>query len=268
MKQFFIYSLMILSCISVQAQTPGYQGHKFGVYVSTALSPALYKDYLEEDIGNNSEIGKVGINARFDLSADYTLSKIVVFGGSVKHLSTKMPYSYYTTPINSDVSPYDVASFLGDIKLNANFGSFYFKFFPFKKKGAIAPVGHYSKLEMVFGKVVGTNGGFVANTYIGSNSHNNTGTLILPEFEALNYQVDETVFAFIYSFGNTWAFTDKLLFDFSTQFGYVFKTGGIENIFYRDNTGYDDFYFKDDALQRLNGTMLLNFNFGFGYLLF
>ena len=270
MKHTIIFLSFVLIGVCCFTQTPGYQGYKWAVYGSTGLSPAFNGDYLQDDLEDNSTHSRIGLNARFDVSTDYTLNKVVVAGGSFKHITTNIPYAYYTVALESPLSPFDAASYLGDIKLNANFGSFYLKFFPFERKGVIAPIGHYNKFEFIFGMVKGSTGGWSSDFYDPDIEayHSNGETLILPEFEDLNYQLDERIMGFIYTFGNTWAFTDKLIFDFSTQFGWLIGSDFMSDIVPEGNSGDSEYYYEQDAINRLQGAFLMNFNFGVGYFLF
>ncbi len=267
MKRISINLIFVLFALNGITQNPGYMGSKWVVYGSTALSPALNKRFLDLDSEGNSSVSNVGINARFDISTDYTLSKIVAIGASVKHITTNIPYAYYTVNLNSNISPYEVASYYGDVNLQANFASFYLKFFPFGRRGVIAPVGNYNKFELMVGMIGGKTGGWSSDIYDPSLIHysNNGESLVLPEFSDLNYQLDEKVFGLIYTFGNTWAFTEKLLFDFSTQFGWVI---GSSDISADGNYGEGETTYEQHAIDRVQGTFLMNFNFGIGYFIF
>ncbi len=270
MKGLLINLIFVLFVINGITQNPGYMGSKWVVYGSTALSPALNKRYLEVDQEGNSSVSNIGINARFDISTDYTLSKIVAIGGSVKHITTNIPYAYYTVDLNSNISPYDVASYFGDVKLNANFASFYLKFYPFGRRGVIAPIGNYNKFELMVGMIGGSTGGWSSDAYDSEllRYFEDGVSLILPEFEDLNYQLDESVFGLIYTFGNTWAFTDKLLFDFSTQFGWIVQSSIFAEGDLKRNIGDNEFDYESNATDRIQGSFLMNFNFGIGYFIF
>ncbi len=270
MKRNLLNLFFVLIALNGITQNPGYMGSKWVVYGSTAISPALNNRYLDLDREGNSSVSNVSINARFDISTDYTLSKAVVFGGSVKHITTNIPYAYYTVDLNNAISPYDVASYFGDVKLNANFASLYIKFYPFGRRGVIAPVGNYNKFELIIGMIGGKTGGWSSDFYDPelSRYNNNGESLILPEFSDLNYQLDEKVVGLVYTFGNSWAFTDKLLFDFSTQFGWLIGSNIFSDISPSDNSGEAESTYEQQAIDRVQGAFLMNFNFGIGYFIF
>ncbi|MBK7038225.1 MAG: hypothetical protein IPH42_18330 [Bacteroidetes bacterium] len=264
MKRNLLNLFFVFCVINGITQNPGYMGSKWVVYGSTALSPALNKRYLELDQEGNSTAPNIGVNVRFDISTDFTLSKIVAIGGSVKHITTKIPYAYYSVDLNTDLSNFDEASYFGDVTLNANFASFYLKFYPFGRRGVIAPVGNYNKFELMVGMIGGSTGGWSSDTYDPTISryYEYGESLILPTFEDLNYQLDEKVFGLLYTFGNSWAFTEKLLFDFSTQFGWVIGSSDISS---DGNYGEGETTYEQHAIDRVQGTFLMNFNFGIGY---
>ncbi|MFI5172385.1 MAG: hypothetical protein ACHQFW_08340 [Chitinophagales bacterium] len=260
--------IYIFICFSTFAQVPGYMGQRWAVYGDVALSPAYYKQYLANDVFNRSPVHNWGLNCRYEISTDLTFNKSQALGISLKHITTTIPFAYYTTKIPENVIGYELASYTGDVRLNANFISFYVKIFPFKNKGSIAPVGHYNKLEFAIGTAKAKTGKYVRTQYSSSDYYDyENETLILTDFEYLNYQREKPMIGLLYSFGNQIVVFDKGIFDLNTQIGWITPVSIIDGGLTANNEGSTETIFEENVAERINGTFFLNITIGFGYFL-
>jgi len=263
MKNTFILLYGLISLSIANAQVPGYMGKHMSIHVGAALSPSLNEEYIYDDDDELSSVNQYGLNKRLSVAAEYTLSKVVSAGFSFQHLPTNIPYAYYSVELPENPSEIRFASYFGDLDLKANFGSLFFKFYSFQNKGSIAPIGKYHKLEIAYGFAKASTGtNFDAGESLGY--HDGWYYIPLQNFDDLNYQLDEPIFVFMYSFGSETVYFNKLIGDFNVQIGFV-PDGAA---FGKDNSGGSQEEFDDDVIGRISCAYFFNVNFGIGYFVF
>ncbi|HYV94519.1 MAG TPA: hypothetical protein VE978_22285 [Chitinophagales bacterium] len=246
MKVALVSGFILLFCYHAFAQAPGYVGKKFSLYYNPAFFITVY----------NSGGDGPSINLRHDFSADYVVSKSIALGGSVKLISLKLNNDFYHTDY---VEGHLSKAFEGVVKLSGPVFSVYVKKFSFRKRGYIAPVGVYNKIE------------FCVGSYSGKTDR--VGTPYDPDsydyvnrFEYLGFNNHLTTAGFIYSFGRQSLFFDRLFVTTGGSLGLMLPTGiergaGI-------GTGGDgsELSYRGQASWRTFGYFMLNINLGIGFL--
>ena len=268
MKRKSVIILIILfGFLNMKGQVPGYIGKRLAVFAEFGLSPAFNNSYNILDYYDRSSVSNFGINFRPGIGLDFTVSKVVTLGVTFKHLNTHIPMNYYSISLPENPELLEYASYFGDVDISANFGSFYFKLYPFQRKGSIAPIGKYHKFEFVYGFASAKTGGFVEtnhNEYINVESQQysgfvNSNSLVLTNFEDLNYQYAGPLAFLIYAFGAETIIFDKVTADYNLQLGLPL-TGYLSYI------NEDDVYITyTDIDERVQNTFYFGVNMSFGY---
>jgi len=246
-RAFLIPGFCLLTSLSV-AQAPGYVGKKFSVYYESSF-------FLSRQ-HNAAGRHDYGVNIRSNISLDYVASKSVALGGSFQYMSTKLNDAFY---MGAGEDPFIEHAFYGDVKLRGPAVSLYVKTFHFRKKGYLAPIGTYSKFELLYGRVKGKTGEVL--------SRFDSYYVYQKKFENLGY-ADVPIYGFLYTFGRQSLFYDRLFINTSSSIG--FFPPGIGAVF-GDNNGYyygHESDFIRDSNNRLAGYFLFNFNLGLGVLIF
>lgn len=245
----------------MQSQVPGYMGKKFAVYYEPAISPAFYNSNDESYQLNDQNYG---INFRNDFSADFTISRSKAIGISYKILHSKMINKVYELPIPENEYEIEYARYDGDVNLSTAMLGVYVKFFSFDKKGSIAPIGKYQKVELLVGKIKGTTG----ETHYYEPLNEFSDYLYLLNFEDLNFQKDAAFLGAIWSFaGVQTLFFDRLFITNNIQFGLLSCLDYRYIPFGISDSEFEQEYI-DDAGYRVGGACFLNLSIGFGFLAF
>lgn len=246
MKKLVLILLLLSVAIASFPQSPGYMGKKLSFY----YTPAFFFS-LQHQSSNGGL--KVGINFRNDFSMDYAISKSVALGGSFKYISTKLANAFY---YSDEQDPYPTA-FFGDVKLRGPAFSFYVKNFNYGKRGSIAPVGYYTKWEIMYGRVTGKTGDLSAEDPP-------SGYDMVSDFSSLGFEKSQGVFGILFSFGRQSLFFDRLFVNTGGSVGFV--PGGLSS----DGDSYygTEEHYIANVHYRMMGYFLLNFNIGIGVLAF
>ena len=250
MKKIFLSYLLFSIAFSSFSQ-PGYMGKKLSFFYTPAfflsLQPKGSSYYGGEGV-------KPGINLRQDFAVDYVISKSVALGGSVKYITTQLNNSFFYT---QEQEPYPKA-FFGDVKLRGTGFSVYVKNFNFQKRGGLAPVGYYTKWEIMYGKVNGKTGDRIL-------TDPQEGYIYVSDFQDLGFQKSKGLFGVLFSFGRQSLFFDRLFVNTGGTIGLVpgGMNFGIRNNYYGIESNY-----IESVNYRMFGYFLLNFNVGIGVLAF
>jgi len=257
-------AFIVLCMITASAQVPGYKGRHMALHVETAISPALNGDYLSDDADHLSTANTVGINTRLIIAADYTVSKSVSLGFSGQYLPTMIPYAYYAVELPENPSEIEYAGYLGDVDIDAYFGSAFIKLYSFGRSGAIAPVGKYHKIEIAYGYAKASTGGYVEVNEPHDSPHGRPD-IALDAFEDLNYEYAEGILAVMYSYGKETVYFDRLIGNINMQIGAVLweYLGNLKG-----NFGTTEYEFQSDLIGRIGGAYFLNLTLGIGYFVF
>ena len=247
MKRFFLLVLLLSVAASCFPQSPGYMGKKLSFYYTPAMFISLQPKTSDEGT-------KVGINLRNDFSMDYVVSKSVALGGSFKYITTKLANSFFYNDLQN---PFPLA-FLGDVKLRGPAFSIYVKNFNYGKHGSIAPVGYYTKWEVMYGKVTGKTGDFSTQSLP-------LGYVPVNNFANLGFEKSQSFFGILFSFGRQSLFFDRLFLNTGASVGFV--PGGL---YFNIGNSYNgtEVNYIEAVHYRMMGYFLLNFNIGIGVLAF
>jgi hypothetical protein len=253
MKKIFLSFIFLSMAAAAFSQAPGYMGKKLSFYYTPAFFLSYQPNEYPYDYGSQGK--KVGVNVRQDFSADYVVSKSVALGGSFKYITTKLGKSFFYT---DEEATYPKA-FYGDVNLRGTAFSVYVKNFNFQKRGGIAPVGYYTKWELMYGRVKGKTG----DRTMPDNPQE--GYIYVSDFEDLAFKNSESFVGMLFSFGRQSLFFDRLYLTTGGTVGFV--PGGISvggsNTYYGTETNYNE-----SVNYRMFGYFLLNFNVGIGVLAF
>jgi len=254
MKKLILILLLLHATITSFSQAPGYMGKKLSFYYTQALFLSLQPKTYTDSYGSGAGL-KAGINLRQDFSMDYVVSKSVALGGSFKYITTKLANAFY---FNDDPQNPFPTAFLGDVKLRGPTFSIYVKNFNYGKRGSIAPVGYYTKWEIMYGKITGKSGDIV------SPSQRPDGYQYV-NFEDLGFKKSQGFFGILFSFGRQSLFFDRLFINTGGSVGFV--PGGLQFNIGDSYYGTEDNY-VEAVHYRMLGYFLLNFNIGIGVLAF
>ncbi|MEO5675498.1 MAG: hypothetical protein ABIQ74_12715 [Chitinophagales bacterium] len=236
MKYFLILAFVSLFCFQSRAQVPGYMGKGLALYYNPAVFISIYPE--------------PGLNLRHDFSADYTVSKSIAAGGSVKLVSTRIKDAvYYGDYVNGVQEIFE-----GDIKLKGPAFSVYLKKFSFRKRGYISPVGHFNKFELCYGSYTGNTATLTQNS--NENPH--------IRLEYLGFNTHHTTAGFIYSFGRQALYFDRLFITTGGSIALMLPTGSASGGL--QGTGGDETDYRANASARMFGYFLFNINLGIGFL--
>lgn len=252
MKKLVLIVVFLYAPMASFSQIPGYMGKKLSVY----YTPAFFISIQPKPYTNYSGLGerlKPGINVRHDFSMDYAVSKSVALGGSFKYITSKLTEAFFYNDMQYPVQD----AFLGDVKLQGPAFSVYVKNFNYGRRGSIAPVGYYTKWEIMYGRVSGKTGDLFAPPQPANEYH------YVKNFEDLRFEKSQSVFGILFSFGRQSLFFDRLFINTGGTVGFV--PGGLQfnigNSYYGTEVNY-----IEAVHYRMVGYFLLNFNLGIGML--
>jgi hypothetical protein len=248
MRALLLLSALLINLAFANAQVPGYMGKK----LSISYTPAFFLSLQPKQKESGDYITVPGLNFRNDVTIDYVISKSVAFGASVKYISTKLNDVIYYTG-NYYYGPQK--AFTGDVLLQGPAFSFYVKKYAFNKKGFIAPVGFYTKWEVVYGKVAVKSGKLLPPA--------DPGYEYVADISEISSISHQSVFGLMYSYGRQNFINDKIFINTSSSIG--IGNMRIRSSIGKQYPGYTDFAY--DMSSRLGGYLLFNFNIGIGVLL-
>lgn len=236
MKSLFLSLIFFSFTVTVSSQVPGYMGKRLSVF----YEPNFFLKLQHEN--------HPGINLRNDFAVDYAVSKSVALGGSVKLISTCL-YNFSLIDYDND------RKFFGDVRVSGPAFSVYVEKFPFTKRGYLAPVGVYTKWEIVYGKVSGKTVRILSDDNSGYSQVDDIREMVTRK---------PTVYGFILSFGRQNLFLDRLFINTGGSIG--FFPGGVTYV--EQGAGYVDFNKSFSVITEghLLGYFLFNFNVGIGVL--
>lgn len=147
------------------AQNPGYMGKHWMVYAVTDFAAVLSGDngswVLDEyesyaGVSLNRTQFRVGLYP--GIGTEYTISKSVTMGNSVRYMVLYNALDFYESYTNStnELRPL----YAGETRGQSIMYSGYLKFHPFKNRGVIAPIGRYHQFELITGKLKISNGDY------------------------------------------------------------------------------------------------------------
>lgn len=243
--------------LTASAQAPGYMGKKMTVQYSgpIGLSFPVYDEYAADDVPF------IKLLYRHDLSLDYALSKSLCAGISYKHSSPMIYAATYTSLVDPD--GYERFAYFDDFEFKINMVSAYVEFFSFNRRGAIAPLGAYKRLELGLASVSAeplnnrTIPDEIYYDYYYVNDLSDVG-----ELEKIGM-----IPCILYTSGKQWIYFDKMIVDLGTQFG-IPLTSGLFSILDDEYGGDITEDFENDAKVRLATSMLFSFQLGIGYVVF
>jgi hypothetical protein len=256
MKSLLLILLFLYATTASFSQAPGYMGKRLSFYYTPAFFISLQPDPATSYFSSGGRGLSPGINLRHDFAMDYVVSKGVALGCSFKYLTSKLPGAFFYT---DKQYPLPEDAFLGDVKLRGPAFSVYVKNFNYGKRGSIAPVGYYTKWEIMYGRVSGKTGDLTASNQAPE------GYNYVKKFEDLGFEKSQSLFGILFSFGRQSLLFDRLFINTGGSVGFV--PGGmyfsVGNSYYGTEANY-----IEAVHYRMMGYFLLNFNLGIGVLAF
>jgi hypothetical protein len=264
--------LIFISCTSFSiAQVAGYKGHRFIIGYSANGSPAFLSplantsfDVKDQD---NSKFKAVGFNLTHGVHIDYVIKHATSFCVSAQVTKTGLAYkhdyqlpSYFRNAYGTGEISYRPSDNL-PMQLNLTTLAAGFKF----SRGYLAPVGKYIKLDVLY---------FMERVSFDPNA------LILTENPSKKYisPTDRYTFhnvGFGFSWGRQRVFLNRLVIDYGGRVGIIpsaifriAQMGGFFDEFSSSGNDELDYQIKRQALFRMQGSQLINFHIGIGFLAF
>lgn len=266
--------LLFICCASFSiAQIPGYKGYRLSVGYSANVSPALLSPLANTRVGENSDPNKelvfnvVGLNATHGVNIDYVIRHSTVFCVSAQVMKTGLAYKNgYKVEIDpyglNDVSYKPSDDLPMELKvINFTAG---FKFF----RGYLAPYGKYVKVDLqYFREKVTFNERAFSLTRLNNDKY-------IPPAGPYNFQTVGVAL----SMGKQRIFFDRLVVDMGLRIGIIpgaffklIEADEITEIFSSKlEKEHDqlDYQIKQQSILRLQGSQLINFHIGVGFLAF
>lgn len=164
-----VFALMFLFTLNLQAQIPGYLGKRMHVGLTVMGAPATnvlsYGSSGRQNYKGTASGGDFFMNTTWQARFEYILGRSFVLGASA---------SFFRTG-ESTFLPFEARNITG--ALSSTGGGVHFKWFPFLRKGALAPVGPFT--ELGFSIFHGT----LKDGSLGSPSYNERlAAYIIPKF--------------------------------------------------------------------------------------
>ncbi len=273
MKTTLFTILFVSVCLFVQAQVPGYAGKKLGISLDLGLSPALNKYMTStfeemEAAGYSSDLPKVGVNMIPGVNMEYVLSKSIALGVDYTYFNKRSTIHYF---FREDNETYHTYGYAGETKLSAGMPGFYFKYYPFRKKGSIAPIGKYHELAFFIGNIKVKTGDLVVNAFDAQYFMYiiQDPDISVTDFEELNYDPVRTCFI-KYAFGSEKIVFKNFTTDVNVQvvlpFNYFVNMKDDADHLLNYTDGYQ--YYRNDIQEAALNTLFFNLNIGFGSILF
>lgn len=242
------------------AQVPGYMGKRFSIGYSLNAGPSLWGP----SAGNNED-GELGINLLHSVNLEYGIRNRTNFCASVQFFKTGLsndatftapsydPQSSYSENVQTDYKDPDKLP----MQLHTTNISLGLKFF---KRGFLAPVGKYTKLDLTI---------FLNNVTYDKNSFYYDGTTKVTQPIGTG-TFKSTSFAIGYSLGRQHVYFNCLIVDTGVRFAvvpnYLLNEAGSQ---FNDNYNPPvERQFKKVVNERIFGSQLINFHIGLSFLAF
>ncbi len=258
------------------AQLAGYKGRRLNIGYSANVSPAILSPLANTIVGDRNDLNKeyvlnvAGLNITHGVNIDYVIKRSTSFCVSVQVLKTGLAYKNEYKLSDELEKKYQTNSILYlpaddrpmQMKLiNLTMG---FKFF----RGYLAPMGKYLKLDLLYfmEKISFDPDGFSPSHVYG-----------------LKYTPPEDHYSFHnigigLSMGKQRILFDRLIVDTGFKIGVLpaafFTLIDAADIteFFSSNLEYQhqqlDYQIKQKAIRRMQGSQLINFHIGIGFLAF
>jgi hypothetical protein len=273
MKKIIIISVFLFYSSFSIAQIAGYMGRRFIVGYSANVSPAVLSPLVNTSMSGNTEANReflnvAGLNVTHGVNIDYVIKRGTSFCVSGLMMKTGLTYKEdYEIPnyLTSIYGSSDIRYRSSDdrpIQLNVTSLTAGLRF----SRGAVAPLGKYVKLDIAY---------FRQRVSFDPEAFKQTGSY-KKEYVQLTDQYTFNTVGFGFSFGRQRVFFDRLLVDWGTRIGIIpgafFRVAGMTGFFDEFSSGtwsngLDD-QMKEKAIYRLQGSQLLNFHIGIGFLAF
>lgn len=246
----FILCLTILS-LSTTAQVPGYAGKKLAITANVDGSLALY-DRLRLDWIDTNPIGPaIGINKRFGVGMEYTVSREITLGVALKHANILYPWIYVSKTTFTPPYFYNEIAYYGDVIVATNYLSCYVKKFSFLNHGHIAPIGNYHKFGFSIIKGHPENGPeHETNLEAFETVSLEEDVNIVTSFDEVGYAFDVPVGLISYAYGGQHVIFNRVLIGCEMEFSLP-VTGNVYAEEYNLNLNYFEDSFSHSLAKRI-----------------
>jgi hypothetical protein len=250
--------LLITIAFSSNAQIAGYMGKRFAIGYSNYFFPGIKGPGPNE--AELSDEQSPCFNTAHCLNLEYGIKQRTNMCLSIQYLKTGIAYlhSYGDYPYPNDVRYGGNSSIPAQLRsINVGIG---FKFF---KKGFVAPVGGYRKIEILLlsEKVTYDKNHFFKENSSGYQSQETPYVAGTGEYDYKNI-------AFSYTIGKQHMLSNILVLDYGIRFGVI--PGGIFAMSLEDdsfNSSMESLY-REKAWARIYRQQLINFHIGINFLAF
>jgi len=270
--RYLLSGILMLIALSAATQSPGFAGKHFSVNGGMGITPAFYNWVYDNDLYDGiSTLPGIGMNVTPAIGAEYVLTKGLVLGGNFMFNSLNNPMHYFED--GRIFNDYEAHGYFGETKVKSKYFGVYLKFYKYKKKGAIAPIGRFQQLEFIKGSSTLENGDVVVTNedsyelyaYLWSNSNY--------YFESFNMVDDISKVGFTdpvkqtyikYAYGYETVLFDKIAATLSVQASYP-----LNKLFLSDESLNEaESQFNEDVRNRAWGALGFSMNLGIGYFIF
>lgn len=228
LQKYWLNALLmgVLSCLSPSqhclGQVPGFEGKRAMLGATVSVFPAIRPRARGQD-------SVLRVNVRWGVEAEYILSRRVSIGASYKHLETRF---WYEIPGGNGLG-----------RIHAHDAGVFVKTYNFFRRGNIAPIGIYQKLEVLAMRYRATD----VDRKFFSDGRDNLGRY--------------TDLGIILAVGTQRVWARRIVTNIGIQFGTVL---GVLN---KEGTERQQ-EIKSFATERLQGHYFANLNIGVNILLF
>jgi hypothetical protein len=256
--------LLFIIAFSVNAQVAGYMGKKFSIGYSNYFFPGLKGPGPRE--AELSDEQSPCFNTTHSFNIEYSVRPRTNFCFSVQYLKTGIANLTTDRYSNGYGYPYPGnARYIGDPSVPVQLSSLNFaiglKFF---KKGFVAPIGRYRKLEVL---LLSEKVKYDNHSFVRADSYNYPYSEI--PYVAGTGEYDYQNIAFAYTIGKQRAIADVIVLDYGIRFGIlpggVFAMAGSGS--YSSDISMEQ-YFRRTSWARLYRQQLINFHIGINFLAF
>jgi hypothetical protein len=266
MKKTHFILLTCLFHLSISAQVAGYLGKRCSIGydnyfgVSTKGTGFFSHTYREDPA--------FMFNTTHCLNIDYTITQRTNFCLSGQYFQTGIPYAkeddydYY----GNENYPYPNetrygGSFANEVKLRSFNIGLGFKFF---KKGYVAPIGRYRKLEFL---VMLENVKYDNKHFYKLVDDNDYYTIKEVPYIAGSGSYNYKNIGIAYTLGRQRIISNIIILDYGIRFGFIPGSGTYAVFSERARRDMEDYY-RARSWGRLNRQQLINFHIGIGFLAF